>query len=281
MSGDAATIGNRLATRVMRPDSVREAVLVAQANAAPFVAGGTALQLECANRGVWPSVLVVIDHLSELRALVSCDGELTLGAGCRLSDLERKTEVVRKAPLLAAAISHVGAPGVRALATLGGNLGYRGDLLPALLASDAEVSVLDAAGRTARYPLSGDIGLLFGIGLLVRVHFPCSVAPRVWRTYRKVGVRRTFNPPYVSVAVRIEHDEIALQSLRLVVGVNGAVVRLLDTEGTLVGCPVSALSRPALSALLTEELTRRVGGDVESESLAARALGGALQEFAA
>ncbi len=70
------------------------------------------------------------------------DGGVRIGAMLRIAEFERITALE---PLRVAARS-VGAPASRNLATVGGNVVYRGDLAFTLLALDAQVDVCDRSG---------------------------------------------------------------------------------------------------------------------------------------
>ena len=137
---------------------------------AAFLAGGTALPL------AWgvaeeerPGAGTLIDLLAgaittgiEPASLPDGRPALRVGAATTLEAMRRDASVWMRARRLAEAIDAIGAPGVRHLATLGGNIGWRwGDTLPALLAADAWVilaeggaqplvTVLEVSGRSAR-----------------------------------------------------------------------------------------------------------------------------------
>lgn len=107
-------------------------------------------------RLVEPGRLVWLARLANLQAVTAeTDGALRIGAGVTLSTLARSAEVRRCCPSLALAAGQVGNPRVRSVATLGGHLAHadpRQDLLPVLLALDAQVTTACSAGRR-EFPL--------------------------------------------------------------------------------------------------------------------------------
>ena len=138
---------------------------------------------------------------------------LAIGAMTRISELCRSPLLVTKAPLLSTAALAFGAPAIRNMATLGGNLctaSPAGDCLPALYALGAEVELLSpvgrrrvpigqfilAPGRTARRP--GE--------LLTRVLLP-SRSPFAWQSFEKVGRRQSLAISVVSFAGLLRLDD--------------------------------------------------------------------------
>lgn len=87
---------------------------------AKFLAGGHSLLPLMKYRLAAPTVLVDVGRLPELRILEADGDWLRLGAGLRYRELLAAPVVRTEAPLLAAAIAHVGDPQVRARGTIGG-----------------------------------------------------------------------------------------------------------------------------------------------------------------
>ncbi len=87
-----------------------------------LLGGGTDVIFNMRGRLFQPDVLLSLKDLPELQLVEELDGgALRLGAGCRLSDLERHP-AVGKHPGLVAGIRAVASRHVRNMATLGGNL---------------------------------------------------------------------------------------------------------------------------------------------------------------
>ncbi len=87
-----------------------------------LLAGGTDVVFNMRGRLFQPDVLLSIKDLTELQRVEQLpDGSLRLGAGCRLTDLERH-EPVGRYPALVGACGSVASRHVRNMATLGGNL---------------------------------------------------------------------------------------------------------------------------------------------------------------
>ncbi|MEO6827273.1 MAG: FAD binding domain-containing protein [Microbacteriaceae bacterium] len=121
-----------------RPGSVSEAIDLLRSEPASFpLAGGQSLMPALALREQRASMLVDIAKLDELHGVFLTDDTVSIGAAVPMWDLERSDLVHTHLPLLALALSTVGAPGIRSRATLGGSAGWADSTsqLPATLAA--------------------------------------------------------------------------------------------------------------------------------------------------
>ncbi len=208
-------------TLVTTPATAAEAIR----GPGPYLAGGTALQL--AWGGQEPEALTDISGLLEARG-ISLRGEcLRIGA---LETLERcRTDplVRQHAPLLAQACGVIGALGVRLLATLGGNIGWRfGDAIPALLALGAAVEA-DGAVQDLE-----DVLTLATMPLLTAVLIPVQTATCL---FEKIGNRAAFSLSAATVAGWVDP---AAGRVRLAGGAAGVPARRLrGAEALLAGGP--------------------------------------------
>jgi CO/xanthine dehydrogenase FAD-binding subunit len=113
-----------------------------------ILAGGTDLLLDLDQGRTSPTTVVSLRRLP-WREQRWDGGALRIGSTRPLRELETDEAVRRAFPALAEAIAAVGSPALRRQATLGGNLGRAApasDLLPVLLALDAEVELIGEAG---------------------------------------------------------------------------------------------------------------------------------------
>jgi len=144
---------------LLAPSGVDEALAAlrsAGAAGASVLAGGTDLLIDL-DEGRTTSARVVSLRRLPWRTLDWTDGALTVGSTLPLRALEQDPEVRRTLPGLAQAVAAVGSVALRHRATLGGNLGRAApasDLIPMLLALDAEVEIVGAAGAR-RVPVEG------------------------------------------------------------------------------------------------------------------------------
>ncbi|WP_375466250.1 molybdopterin cofactor-binding domain-containing protein [uncultured Methylobacterium sp.] len=237
--------------KVLRPRDAREAVALLARPGARAAAGGTALQLDWAAGAAVPDQLVDLSALAELRGIAAVPGAVRIGAATCLADIEADPVVARDLPLLRDAVRTVAAPGVRTLASLGGNVaGRTGCCLPALLALDAALDVLSEDG-SARVALADWLDRPFDpAGLILALHVPAQAAGNP-ATQRKIGLRAGFTPSVIGAAGVLGMDGGRIVAARLAVG-GGRVPprRLPGPEASLRGHALDAVDWPALHAAL-------------------------------
>src|SRR4051794_38142855 len=107
-----------------RATSVSNALELLQVHGegAKVLAGGQSLMPAMNLRLISAEVVVDIGALAELRGIAVTGNTIRIGALTRHADLARSPEILRHAPLLAEAISHVAHPAIRNRGTLGGSL---------------------------------------------------------------------------------------------------------------------------------------------------------------
>jgi xanthine dehydrogenase small subunit len=132
-----------------RPASLADCVALLDARPeARLVAGATDLAVEANLRGRrWP-LLVSLEAVPELRVFRDADGEVEIGAGLTLAEIEA---LWADAPrVMHEWFELFASPLIRNRATLGGNLATAspvGDAAPLLLALDAQVNLANREGR--------------------------------------------------------------------------------------------------------------------------------------
>lgn len=107
-----------------KPASLADTLVVLQKGGGEIklLSGGTDVIFNMRGRLFQPDILLSVKDLPELQEVTErSDGSLSIGAGCRLTDLERHPLVVRY-PGLVASLRAVASRHVRNMATLGGNL---------------------------------------------------------------------------------------------------------------------------------------------------------------
>jgi len=130
------------------PDEAVAALRVSAPGEAAVLAGGTDLLFDLEEGRLQPRRLVSLRHLP-WRTLDWNGPSLTVGSTLPLRALENDPDVRHRIPGLYAAVRAVGSVALRQRATLGGNLGRAApasDLIPMLLALDAEVDLVGPTG---------------------------------------------------------------------------------------------------------------------------------------
>lgn len=196
---------------------------------------------------------VAIGAIPELRELqVGRDG-VTIGAAVTHAALAAAVTGVDGLGALASAASKSANPAVRSMATVGGNVCTQdfaaADLVPALLALDAEVEFASATGNE-RIDLSDFLTDRVGrVGaLLTRVHVP---APPSRSAHARLTMRAAGDYPVANVSVAVQLDGSQVTSARVAVGsVEPVARRWPELEDRLSGAPLD----PAAARQAAEEL---------------------------
>ncbi len=110
--------------QVLRPRSIDEAVEMLSKHApnAQILAGGTDLVPSLKQQLFAPQYLVDLGAIRELRAILSHDGGLQIGAMTTLMDVERSREIAQRYAVLHEAAKTVASPVLRNMGTIGGNI---------------------------------------------------------------------------------------------------------------------------------------------------------------
>src|SRR5947199_3236743 len=117
---------------------------------ARLLAGGQSLIAALNMRLSSPDLLVDINTVPGLDDIVVEDGMLEIGALVRHAQAERSELVAKHAPLIAAALPHIGHAAIRNRGTIGGSIAFAdpaAELPACLVALDGEVSLAGPEGR--------------------------------------------------------------------------------------------------------------------------------------
>lgn len=128
------------------PITLGEAIeaLLAEGDQARVLAGGTDLIVDMKTERMRPSAVVNLKRIPGLSGIEAVAGGTRIGALTKATEIEASSVVQGRYPALAQAASILASPPVRALATIGGNVGRASpasDLGPALIVHDAIASI--------------------------------------------------------------------------------------------------------------------------------------------
>ncbi|GAA1278267.1 xanthine dehydrogenase family protein subunit M [Sphaerisporangium rubeum] len=143
----------------VRPATLEDAlgVLAGAGDEAKVLSGGQSLLPLLRLRLSYPSVLVDVGRLGELRGIRDEDGHVLIGAGTTHDEVVRSAIVNAECPLVALATATVADPAVRHRGTFGGSLAHAdpaGDLPAVAVALDMELVLRSASGE--RVVAAGD-----------------------------------------------------------------------------------------------------------------------------
>lgn len=239
---------------------------------AALIAGGQEL-MPALNLGEFePTLLIDISRLKELRGMAAeADGALSIGALSAHREIERSDLVMQGAPLLAHAVAQIGGGWqVRNRGTIGGNIVAMHplyDVLPPLLALDAQVEIRDAQGMRVSRLADVMVDTRHGLGasaILVRVLIPPRPDGEGWG-YSKLKATEGAYATASAAAVVVAGAGSAPTRVRLVVG----AVEELPRDLSAIAEPIVRVADPgqmlgrlreAVEAAMTRPLDDQRGG---------------------
>ena len=226
-----------------RPESLDEALalLAEYGDEAKILAGGQSLLPVMALRLGRPEHLVDINRLPGLDTIAVSDAGVAIGALVRHVAAERSVELQTGAPLIHAAMPHVGHRAIRSQGTVCGSIAHADPAaeMPAVcLAAGATMVATSAEGT--REIAAADFGegylttALRPTEILTEVRFP-AWSPTASGTVVEVG-RRHGDYALVGLACMVDAPGGTIQSAALsFFGVDNTPVRIAEAEDFLVG----------------------------------------------
>ena len=255
--------------------SVGQAVDLLANGDARILAGGQSLIATLNMRLSHPALLIDINRIGGLDGIARKNGHVEIGALVRHAQAEHSAEIARHAPLIAAALPHIGHPAIRNRGTIGGSIAFAdpaAELPACLVALDGEIDVSGPQGT--RTIMAGDFfkGLfetaLGARDVLTAIRVPAASAAA--RFGFAEFARRHGDYAMAGLAACAHDDGGQLRQLRLVFfGVGPTPVRARQAEAAL-----SAGDLAAAMTALGNDLAPP--DDVQAESAVKRHLAGVL-----
>lgn len=211
---------------------------------AQWIAGATDLGVLLSRGKGMDCSYIALDRIDELQQIERQGTQLRIGAGVTLARME--SELIDELPVLGQVIPWFAAKQVRQRATLGGNIGSAspiGDLLPVLLALDAEIFLRGVLGERV-LPLAD-----YFTGyrqtrrrddeLIVAVNVSCHAQRRI--RFYKIAKRQTDDISVVAACFAVQLDsQSRVVTARLAFGgVAATPIRLHAVEADLCGSELS------------------------------------------
>lgn len=245
---------------VASPRSLAEAYALLEQSPYRPLAGGTDLLVQITGElGAPPDRVLDIWRLEELRGIRVDSNMLVLGALTTYAEIRRSPLVAEFLPAFADAAATIGAAQIQNRGTIGGNAANAspaGDMLPLLLACDAQLVVGSATGErwvaAREFWPSYRKTALSANELLLRISVPLVTNRQV--RFRKVGTRRAQAISKVVMALAWRTGTDTWRDVRLGLGsVAATPVRAPQTEAALEGSvPDEATADRSASTLASE-----------------------------
>ncbi len=205
-------------------DSAAAWALISDPKAKVIVIGGGTVTTPTLFQGASTHTDIADLSRAGLHTASDDDGRIRVGAMIRIVDFERITAL----RALRTAARSVGSPALRNLATIGGNVAYRGDLAVAMLALKSDVDIRDRSGqRTVSLEdfYRGDVSVPYLItGLTIPKPLPLRLG------YYKFA-RRAHNTSAIVTATVVWRDD----AVRIAIGGATPSPFLVELDATEVG----------------------------------------------
>lgn len=208
-----------------------------------FIAGGTDVCVKLREGEISSSCLIDISDLTSCLGVVEEETRVGIGSCVKFADLIRHEKLSADYPGLVKAIASIGAPQIRHMGTIGGNLANgspAADAAPPLLALEAQVEIASETG--VRLVKLQD----FYLGKGKTVLLENEVITRIWIdkprrqervSFAKLGLRNALAIARLSIAINMELDA-ALNIVKVRVA-SGAIglnpMREPEIEALLLG----------------------------------------------
>ena len=228
------------------PGSLDEALgLLAGLENAKVLAGGQSLVPMLNFRYVIVDHLVDLARVEGLAGITIVNGAVRIGAMTRQCDIERSAVVAEHAPLLQAALKHVGHRQTRNRGTIGGSLVHADPAaeLPAVCAAcDATVEIAGKGG-TRRVKFA-DFGSGFMATVVEADEVVTAVEIPVWPKGHGFGFQEIarrhgdFAIAGAAALLKIAADRTVTRTALALCGVTAMPIRLPEAEAALTGGPL-------------------------------------------
>ncbi len=246
---------------IIEPQNLKEVLEIKRNNPEVVILdGGTDLLAQWSSGFQRPETVISIAGLTELNDICIKEKYLVIGAGVKHSSIENSELIIKHVPILSVAAATIGAPAIRNMGTVGGNIANgspAADLPPALLVHDSIINL--ASKDNSRSIALKDFYKgykeldLRPDEIIVSISVPVLDNKAVSR-FRKIGSRKSQTISKVCLGALAVLEDGAIKKIRLAAGSVGPYPqRLYATEKLLE------------SAELTEKLIEQSAKSAASE----------------
>lgn len=230
-------------TEFFKPNSLQEAlkILNQYKEKAVIVNGGSDIVISISQNKIAPAVIVYIGDLPELRYIREEEGVIALGGNITYREMIQNP-ICQKVAGLRKAISNLGSPGVRAVATPAGNIGTAApaaDCATMLMALGADVILDSSQGERVitleDFYLGRNCTIKRADEVIREIRFP-AIRQGDGTGYCKVARRKAQDIGKVLIGVRVHLEEGIVRDASISLGaLNAKIVRAASLEEAIRG----------------------------------------------
>lgn len=211
-----------------------------------LIAGGTDLMLQLEKGSIHTDLLVDISQVRELKRIRVRGNEVCIGSAATFSEIIESSLLQETLPILVDASRQVGAPQIRNMGTIGGNVctaSGAADLVPCLVALDASVILAGSQGERSlqiREFIRGNRRTLLEPGELLKEIRIRKMEKFSAAAFTKMGLRASQAISVVNAAVLLAVRKTVITEAVIVVGCAGPkAVLCQNASNRLIGIPPS------------------------------------------
>lgn len=233
---------------------------------AKLIAGGTDLVIQLRNGDQSPSLLIDITHLMELKGIEEVEESVSIGASVSHAEIATSPVIKKYGTILSEAASQIGAPQIRNLGTIGGNIinaSPAADTVPPLLVLEAFGKVISPEGER-EVPVTRLIQGPYQTALkphdiLVRIIFK-KLPQDMSRAFIRLARREAMAIARMSMALLLRMGDGKIEEIRIAPGsVLPVPERLAEVEAFLKGQTPEDDRLRVASQKISEAMIRRSG----------------------
>ena len=233
-----------------------------------LISGGTDLIIKLKQKKIYDGTIIDLKGIEELKYIQLDNKNICIGSNTTFTEIINSDILERHCKCLVEAAGQVGSTQIRNAATLGGNVAnaFAGaDAIPALLALNAQIKIMNPEGVTFIQPLDD---LLLGMGknslglgeVIIEIQIPIPGEDCI-TAFGKVGSRNRVTIAKLNMAAMIRIDSGIIKDVRIVLGALGPkAFRSTLAEDVLRGKKLHGDLKTELQEALVEQVDISIAG---------------------
>ena len=264
--GDSKKSQRTVPCQYFAPQKIEEAleILSRYGKEIKIIAGGTDLLIQYYDRLYEINGWLDLKNIKELKEIKIHQNQMEIGAMVTHAQLEKSEGIKKYFPVLSQAAADIGSPQIRNRGTIGGNIvnaSPAGDLLPPLMAYDAQFKLLSTKGKKIAPAEEFFIGpkktILEPAQLLTRIILPLP-SERTYGSWIKIGKRKALIIATITLALVVEmaEDNKTVKDVRICLGsVAPTPIEIKEVREKMIGKKFSQLDFNQLGQIVEDKIS--------------------------
>jgi xanthine dehydrogenase FAD-binding subunit len=229
-----------------------------------IIAGGTDLLVQYFDRLYEINNWLDLKNIKELKGIGINKNQMEIGAMITHTQLKISEDIKKYFPILSQAASDIGSPQIRNRGTIGGNIvnaSPAGDLLPSLMAYDAQFKLLSIQGErivpAEKFFIGPKKTILEPAQLLTQIILPLP-SKRTYGSWIKIGKRKALIIGTITLALVIEmaEDNRTVKDIRTCLGsVAPTPIEIKEVKKKIVGKNINQLNFTELGQIVEDKIS--------------------------